>query len=103
MLVKPVAVPEPSRHAERLPMEASYYTWTGCRTASGTWPQEGRTVAVDPCVIPLGTRLTIDGVGGYVAEDTGPLIKGMRLDIYLNSYEDCMRRGRRTVTVEITN
>ena len=49
-------------------------------TASGTAPQQGRTVAVDPDVIPLGTELTIDGAAGYIAEDTGSGIAGNTLD-----------------------
>lgn len=102
---KLVTQPEPSRHAERptLYMEATYYTWTGCKTATGTWPQEGRTVAVDPKVIPLGSKLIINGQSGYVAEDTGGAIKDNVVDIYLSSYSQCVHLGRRQVTVEIIN
>lgn len=84
-------VTEPSRGEIRtITMEATAYCYTGCRTYTGTWPVEGRTVAVDPEVIPLGTRLVIDGKGGYVAEDIGSLIKGRAIEF-----------GRRDVEVTI--
>lgn len=63
------------------------------RTASGTMPAVGRTVAVDPRVIPLGTKLHIEGVGVRIAEDTGRKIKGKKLDLYLPSMRACTRFG----------
>lgn len=82
-------------------MEATAYCYTGCRTYTGTWPEEGRTVAVDPKVIPLGSELVINGQGGYMAEDTGGLIKGRRIDIYFNDEQTCWEWGRRDVEVTI--
>jgi len=92
---------EVSRGAERvMMMEATAYTWTGQRTASGTWPAVG-TVAVDPQVIPLGTRLWIEGYGEAVAEDTGGLVKGNIIDIYLPTEDQCWQWGRRQVEVRV--
>ena len=92
---------EASRGGERiLTMEATAYTWTGQQTASGTWPAVG-TVAVDPQVIPLGTRLWIEGYGEAVAEDTGGLVKGNIIDIYLPTEDQCWQWGRRQVEVRI--
>lgn len=71
------------------------------RTASGTVPAVGRTVAVDPTVIPLGTKLHIEGVGIRVAEDTGRKIKGKKLDLYLSSMGACTRFGVRSRQVYI--
>ena len=51
--------------------------WAYKETASGTWPEEGRTVAVDPAVIPIGSEVLING-RIYTAEDTGSGIKGTR-------------------------
>ena len=51
-------------------------------TATMTIPEVGRTIAVDPRVIPLGSRVLIPGRGMYHAEDVGGAIKGNRLDIY---------------------
>ena len=71
------------------------------RTASGTMPATGRTVAVDPTVIPLGTKLHIEGIGVRIAEDTGRKIKGRKLDLFLSSMNDCTRFGVRSRRVYI--
>lgn len=88
--------PEP----ETITFEATAYTWTGNRTASGTWPSRG-TVAVDPRVIPLGTELHIEGYGPAVAADTGGAIKGQKLDLYMDDVNECLQFGRRQVEVQI--
>jgi 3D (Asp-Asp-Asp) domain-containing protein len=62
------------------------------RTASGA-ETSSETVAVDPSVIPLGSRLWIDGVGERVAQDTGGAIQGRRLDIWEPTYADCEAWG----------
>ena len=61
-------------------------------TASGTVPEEGRTIAVDKQVIPLGETLTIDGVE-YIAEDTGSAIKGKRIDIFFDDHQTALEFG----------
>ena len=61
-------------------------------TASGA-PAGSDTVAVDPSVIPLGTRIYIDGVGWRTAQDTGGAIQGHRLDIWEPSYSACASWG----------
>lgn len=75
-------------------------------TASGTQARVG-AVAVDPTVIPLGTKLYIeyaDGSGGYgyaTAEDTGSAIKGYRIDLFFNTYQECINFGRKRVIVYV--
>ena len=75
-------------------------------TATGTTVHIG-TVAVDPKVIPLGSKMYIvSNDGRYVygfctAEDTGGLIKGNRVDLYFNTTEECFQFGARPVTVYI--
>jgi Uncharacterized protein conserved in bacteria len=59
------------------------------------------TIAVDPDVIPLGTKVYIPGYGYAICADTGGAIKGNKIDIYLNSEKDCYNWGRRSVTVHI--
>lgn len=93
----------PSRGTRTKTITATYYTWTGNQTKTGTWPKEGRTVAVDPKVIPLGSHLIIDGVGGYIAEDTGGLIQGDKIDIYKTSRNECIQLGVKKVKVQILN
>ena len=72
-------------------------------TATGTTVRVG-TVAVDKKVIPLGTRMYIvtnDGIvyGTAVAEDTG--VRGNKVDLYFNTYEECINFGRRSCKVYI--
>lgn len=61
-------------------------------TASGTVVEEGRTIAVDPTVIPLGETVIIDG-HEYIAEDTGSSIIGNRIDIYIADHQECLQMG----------
>ena len=98
------------RHSE-LPEESPYYlgefqvtgycTCTICcgekeerLTKSETVPRASHTVAADPSVIPLGTRIVIDDVV-YTVEDTGKAVEGMRLDIFFDSHEEAVRYGRK--------
>lgn len=62
-------------------------------TASGTTPKVGRTVAVNPAVIPYGTKLKIGGKEGYVAEDTGGGIGTYHIDIFCNSHQEALNAG----------
>lgn len=92
---------EVSRGGERImTMEATAYTWTGQQTASGTWPAIG-TVATDPEVIPLGTKIWVEGYGEAVAEDTGGLVKGNIIDLYFPTESECWEFGRRQVEVRV--
>ncbi|MGE5398580.1 MAG: 3D domain-containing protein [Chitinophagales bacterium] len=74
------------------------YTYTGHRTSSGKTPSVG-LVAVDPRVIPMGTRLYIEGYGFARAADRGSGIKGNEVDVFLESVSQCRKWGRRTVKV----
>lgn len=61
-------------------------------TATGTAPKAGRTIAVDPDTIPLGSVVKINGQE-YVAEDTGGAIKGNRVDIFVADHSEAMAKG----------
>lgn len=65
----------------------------GDGTATGTRCTEGRTIAVDPRVIPLGSKVYIEGFGDFIAEDTGGAIKGNKIDIYLSDHDRCYELG----------
>ncbi|MDQ6782708.1 MAG: LysM peptidoglycan-binding domain-containing protein, partial [Actinomycetota bacterium] len=67
-------------------------------TASGV-PAGPHTVAVDPSVIPLGTTITIQGVGTRIAQDTGGAIKGHRLDVWMPTAAACDAFGVQTLHV----
>lgn len=68
-------------------------------TKSGTTVTEGRTIAVDPTVIPLGSRVYIDGYGVFVAEDIGSAIKGNKIDIAVGNHEQALQLGIDNATV----
>lgn len=69
-------------------------------TASGTIAKEGRTIAVDPKMIPYGTELVING-NTYIAEDTGGSVKGRKLDIFFNSHLEALEWGVQNLEVFI--
>lgn len=85
-----------------LEMVATAYTagCAGCSgyTATGYHAGHG-IVAVDPNVIPLGTRLYIPGYGFAIAGDTGGAIRGNRIDLGFDSLSDAIQFGRRPVKV----
>ena len=71
------------------------------KTASGMTARFG-VVAVDPKVIPLGTKLYVEGYGYAVAADTGGAIKGNKIDLcFEKPNKELMAFGRKTVTVYI--
>lgn len=71
-------------------------------TATGTKATAGRTIAVDPNVIPYGTELIING-NTYVAEDCGGAIKGNDIDVFFNTHEEALNFGRQELTAYILN
>lgn len=73
--------------------------WTGQPTKSGVYPQAGRTIAVDPNIIPLGTEVYIDGKK-HIAEDTGSAIKGYIIDYYVDSHEEALKLGVKYKTLK---
>lgn len=85
-----------------LTMKSTAYTHTGNKTATGKWPQRG-TIAVDPKVIPLGSKLYIDGYGFGVAQDIGSAIKGEHLDLFMDSEKEALKWGSKTVRVYVLN
>lgn len=64
------------------------------KTATGTTPTAGRTIAVDPNDIPLGTHVIIDG-HEYIAEDTGGAVSGKHIDIVVATHAEALQKGTR--------
>lgn len=100
----PTASTEIGNVIKTLTMESTAYYGHGI-TASGLKPVRNpdgiSTIAVDPDVIPLGTKVYVSGYGLAIAADTGSAIKGNIIDVFLNTHEECISWGRRNVTVQI--
>jgi 3D (Asp-Asp-Asp) domain-containing protein len=83
----------------RMTVVATGYSMSG-RTATGA-PTGWGVVAVDPGVIPLGTRMSIPGYGSGVAADTGSAIQGATIDLWFATVAQARAWGRRTVTITL--
>lgn len=114
---KPEAKPEPKKEALKPVAKVNEEKWVslgffvetaycpcyecsegyGSITAVGRKAVEGRTIAVDPKVIPYGTEVMIDG-HVYIAEDCGGAIKGNKIDIYFDTHAETVNHKR---TVEV--
>jgi len=98
------AVEEFPKFKQTIYVEATAYSrydaTAGNHTATGTSVRRG-IIAVDPDVIPLGTRVYIPGYGEAVAEDTGGDIKGNRIDIAFDTYEEAQNFGRQNLQIYI--
>ena len=70
------------------------------KTASGTIPKEGRTIAVDTSIIPFGTMVVING-HEYIAEDRGGVIRGNIIDIFFDCHQEALEFGRQKAEVFI--
>ena len=106
--VAPATAAAPTTATEEKPLlpavnyVATAYSLRG-RTASGRMVSKG-IIAADPRVLPLGSRvkLEVPGYHGeYLVADTGGMIKGKRIDIWIPSSREAMRFGRRTVKLTV--
>jgi cystine transport system substrate-binding protein len=90
---------EPSVAGRTITVSSTGYSLSG-HTATGL-PAGWGVVAVDPSVIPLGTKLSIPGYGEAVAADTGGSVRGNTIDIWFPSLAQARAWGRRTVTITL--
>jgi 3D (Asp-Asp-Asp) domain-containing protein len=95
----PTTAPEPVAGGRTLTVSSTGYALPG-RTATGL-PVGWGVVAVDPSVIPLGTKMTIPGYGEGVAADTGSAVRGAEIDLWFPSLAQARAWGRRTVTITL--
>ncbi|MDQ2983837.1 MAG: 3D domain-containing protein [Actinomycetota bacterium] len=95
----PTPVPGGMDGTRMLTVSATGYSIHG-RTATGA-PTGYGVVAVDPSVIPLGTRMTIPGYGEGVAADTGGAVRGATIDLWFPTAAQASAWGRRTVTITL--
>ena len=96
---------EPARHSGRvLRVSATAYSsqdpGNTPHTAMGTLVRHG-VIAVDPDILPMGTRVFIPGYGEAVAEDIGGAIKGNRIDVAFDTRKEALSFGRRNLEVYI--
>mgnify|MGYP001163295718 CR=1 FL=1 len=96
------------RSGKVLYMKSTAYTANcgGCRGITSTGfnlksHPDAKIIAVDPKVIPLGTRVYVEGYGNAIAADTGGSIHGNRIDIFFPTQSQAVRWGLRTVKVTI--
>jgi 3D (Asp-Asp-Asp) domain-containing protein len=89
----------PAAPGSTLTVTSTGYSLPG-HTATGL-PVGPGVVAVDPSVIPLGTRMTIPGYGEGVAADTGSAVQGYTIDLWFPTLAEALAWGRRTVTITL--
>lgn len=106
---KPASAPA-TGSGKTLTMRATAYTayCEGCSgiTANGTDIRSNpnlKVIAVDPRVIPLGTKVWVEGYGEAIAADTGGAIKGNKIDVFIPTEGQALQWGVKTVTVKILN
>lgn len=99
-----------NNHSKEITVKATAYT-ASCEGCSGTTATgvdlnanpDAKVIAVDPSVIPLGSKVYVEGYGAAIAADTGGAIKGNRIDVFLPEKQDALNWGNKHVTVKILN
>ncbi|WLD93452.1 G5 and 3D domain-containing protein [Alkalihalobacillus sp. AL-G] len=99
---------EPSSSSREFYVSSTAYTanCNGCSGITSTGVNlkanpNAKVIAVDPSVIPLGTRVWVEGYGYAVAADTGGAINGNKIDVFFNTKSEAYSWGRRTVLIKI--
>jgi len=95
----PISLTAPAGGGRIMTVTATGYSLSG-HTATGVSVAYG-IVAVDPAVIPLGTRMSIPGYGEGVAADTGGALVGSRIDLWFPTRAEALAWGTRTVTITL--
>lgn len=105
---KAASEPEETEAQKTITVKSTAYT-ANCRGCSGITATginlkknpNAKVIAVDPKVIPLGTKVYVEGYGEAVAGDTGGSIKGNKIDVYMKTTQQARNWGVRTVKVTI--
>jgi peptidoglycan DL-endopeptidase CwlO len=95
----PPPPPPPPAGGRKMTVSSTGYCLEGS-TATGI-PVSSGVIAVDPAVIPLGTRMFVPGYGEGVAADTGSAVKGAMIDVWFPTCARARQWGRRTVTITL--
>lgn len=91
---------EKPKYSEKTITVQAYAYCYHSRTATGSFADTG-TIAVDPKVIPLGSKIYVPGYGWGKALDTGGAIKGNKIDIWFPTEKQCYSWGVRTVKIKV--
>lgn len=100
-VVEVIEKPEPEKTKNKNLGKFKITYYCACESCSGGWgnmtatgvrAKEGRTIAVDPKVIPYGTKVVING-HEYIAEDCGGAIKGKKIDIFIEDHDRAYEYG----------
>ncbi|WHY67071.1 LysM peptidoglycan-binding and 3D domain-containing protein [Neobacillus sp. SuZ13] len=99
-----------NENSKKITVKATAYT-ASCEGCSGTTATginlkanpDKKVIAVDPSVIPLGSKVYVEGYGEAIAGDTGGAIKGNRIDVFIPSEEDAIDFGVKQLKVTIIN
>ncbi len=70
-------------------------------TNSGKRAYANHTIAVDPSIIPLGTMVYLEGLGTFIAEDTGGAIKGHKVDLFMNEHRQALNFGIKNIRAHL--
>lgn len=97
-------------NTKEITVKATAYT-ASCEGCSGTTATgvdlnanpDAKVIAVDPSVIPLGSKVYVEGYGEATAADTGGAIKGNRIDVFIPTEQDALNWGNKQVNVTIIN
>jgi 3D (Asp-Asp-Asp) domain-containing protein/LysM repeat protein len=101
---------QPAAASKEITVEATAYT-ASCEGCSGITKTgvnlkanpDAKVIAVDPSVIPLGSKVHVEGYGYATAADIGGAIKGNRIDVFIPAQSDAIAWGRKQVKVTIVN
>lgn len=95
---------------KELTVRATAYTayCNGCSGVTATGQDlranpEQKVIAVDPRVIPLGSKVHVEGYGTAIAGDTGGAIKGNKIDLFMPSKSDALNFGVQTIKIKVIN
>lgn len=94
--------------SKEITVEATAYT-ASCKGCSGITSTginllenpDAKVISVDPAVIPLGSKVHVEGYGYATAADTGGAIKGNKIDVFIPDYDEAVQYGRKQVKVKI--
>ena len=96
---------QPSGRSGKAKRFIAYAYSSGRLTSLGEKPVAGVTIAADPRVLPMGSRVRISGAGAYSGVyrvgDVGPNIKGQKIDVFVRSYQEAKLFGRKDVEVTL--